>query len=185
MARLLAVVLMAALALGASVSLARADLQAGVDAYYDGNFAVALENLQPEADAGDPVAQYFLGEMHLRGKGVDQNFEQAAAWYEKAAVGGHAGLDLIHAAVRGGRSGLQQDVAGFAVSQPRTEYTLCALEYLAARLGIQGEQPAYNAFFLGALQIGQSGNFRISGDKTHAAVLGIDDNVFEFGLGAT
>jgi TPR repeat protein len=81
---------MAALALGASVSLARADLQAGVDAYYEGNFAVALENLRPEADAGDPVAQYFLGEMHLRGKGVDQNFEQAAAWYEKAAVGGHA-----------------------------------------------------------------------------------------------
>jgi TPR repeat protein len=79
-----------ALALGASVSLARADLQAGVDAYYEGNFAVALENLRPEADAGDPVAQYFLGEMHLRGKGVDQNFEQAAAWYEKAAVGGHA-----------------------------------------------------------------------------------------------
>lgn len=90
MARLLSVVLMAALALGASVSLARADLQAGVDAYYEGNFAVALENLRPEADAGDPVAQYFLGEMHLRGKGVDQNFEQAAAWYEKAAVGGHA-----------------------------------------------------------------------------------------------
>lgn len=90
MARTLAVVLMAALALGVSVSLARADLQDGVNAYYEGNFAVALENLQPEADAGDPVAQYFLGEMYLRGKGVEQNFEQAAAWYEKAAVGGHA-----------------------------------------------------------------------------------------------
>ena len=51
---------------------------------------MALENLQPEADAGDPVAQYYLGEMHLRGRGVDQNFEQAAAWYEKAAIGGHA-----------------------------------------------------------------------------------------------
>jgi hypothetical protein len=90
MTRTLAVVLMAALALGVSVSLARADLQDGVNAYYEGNFAVALENLQPEADAGDPVAQYFLGEMYLRGKGVEQNFEQAAAWYEKAAVGGHA-----------------------------------------------------------------------------------------------
>ena len=40
--------------------------------------------------ADDPVAQYFLAEMFLRGKGVDQDFEQAAAWYEKAAINGHA-----------------------------------------------------------------------------------------------
>ena len=90
MARILAVVLMAVLAFGASVSPARADLQDGVNAYYEGNFAAALENLKPEAGAGDPVAQYFLGEMYLRGKGVDQDFAQAAVWYEKAAVGGHA-----------------------------------------------------------------------------------------------
>ncbi len=90
MARTLAVVLMAVLALGAPVSLARADLQDGVDAYYEGNYAAALENIEPAAQAGDPVAQFFLGEMYLRGKGVDQDFEQAAAWYEKAAIGGHA-----------------------------------------------------------------------------------------------
>jgi hypothetical protein len=93
MARFLSVFLMAIMVLmllGASVSLARADLQGGVNAYYDGNYAVALENLKPAADANDPVAQYFLGEMYLRGKGVEQDFQQAAAWYEKAATNGHA-----------------------------------------------------------------------------------------------
>ena len=90
MARLLSAFLMAAMALGASLSLARADLQDGIDAYFGGNYAAALDNLKPEGEADDPIAQYFLGEMYLRGKGVDQDFEQAAAWYQKAAVGGHA-----------------------------------------------------------------------------------------------
>ena len=89
MVRIFALVLLTALALGAGTSSARADLQAGIDAYLDGDYAVALTNLTPAAEAGDPIAQYFLGEMYLQGKGVNQDFAQAAAWYEKAAVGGH------------------------------------------------------------------------------------------------
>lgn len=90
MARFLSVFLMAIMALGASASSARADLQDGVNAYFDGDYAVALENLKPAADADDAIAQFYLGEMYLRGKGVDLDFEQAAAWYEKAATNGHA-----------------------------------------------------------------------------------------------
>ncbi len=89
MARFLFAFVVAAAALGAASSLARADLQGGIDAYFDGNYAAALEKLKPEADGGDVIAQYFLGEMYLHGKGVDQDFEQAVAWYSRAAEHGH------------------------------------------------------------------------------------------------
>lgn len=89
MARLLSAVLAAAVVLVAASSIARADLQAGIDAYFDGDYAMALENLQPAAEADDPIAQFLLGEIYLHGKGVQQDFEQAAAWYERAALNGH------------------------------------------------------------------------------------------------
>lgn len=89
MARLISMVLTAAVALGAWSSIGRADLQDGINAYFDGDYAAALQNLQPEAEADDVIAQYFLGEMYLQGKGVDQDFEQAVAWYERAALNGH------------------------------------------------------------------------------------------------
>lgn len=90
MVRLLSAFLAAAVVLGGWSSIARADLQAGIDAYLDGDYARALEYLKPEAEADDAVAQFFLGEIYLRGKGVAQDFEQAAAWYERAAVNGHS-----------------------------------------------------------------------------------------------
>ena len=84
MVRLLALVLLAAVVLGAASPAARADLQDGINAYLDGDYATALGNLKPEAEADDVIAQYFLGEMYLHGKGVDQDFAQAATWYERA-----------------------------------------------------------------------------------------------------
>ena len=89
MARLMSVFLIAAVALGASSMTVRAGLQDGINAYFDGAFAAARQNLKPAAEADDVIAQYFLGEMYLQGKGVDQDFEQAAAWYERAAINGH------------------------------------------------------------------------------------------------
>ncbi len=89
MARFISMVLTAAVALGAWSSIVRADLQDGINAYFDGDYAAALQNLKPEAEADDVIAQYFLGEMYLQGKGVDQDFEQAVAWYERAALNGH------------------------------------------------------------------------------------------------
>ena len=67
----------------------QADLNTGLNACLDGDYDLALIELQPLAEAGDSAAQYFLGEMHLRGRGVAPDFEMAAAWYEKAAEYGH------------------------------------------------------------------------------------------------
>lgn len=84
LAAALVVVLAASFARGA-----RADLEAGINAYLDADYAMALVELQPLAQAGDTIAQFYLAEMHLHGRGVAQNFEDAAAWYAKAAESGH------------------------------------------------------------------------------------------------
>jgi TPR repeat protein len=68
---------------------ARADFDAGLTAYDEGDYATALGEWRPLADDGDPGAQFYLGQMHLQGKGVDRDFEKAAEWLAKAAEAGH------------------------------------------------------------------------------------------------
>ncbi len=85
MQRLFLSALLAVLFAGA----ARADLDAGLDAYEAGDYAAALAEFRPLADDGDPDAQFYLGEMHLEGKGVARDFETAAHWLGKAAQAGH------------------------------------------------------------------------------------------------
>lgn len=37
------------------------------------------------AEQGDPIAQYFLGQMYRKGEGVEKNLQNALNWYRKAA----------------------------------------------------------------------------------------------------
>ncbi len=73
-----------ALALGTAPEV-RADLQAGLDAYYDENFTAAVSELRPLAEGGDPIAQYRLGLMLDFGQGVQKDPEAAANWMRLAA----------------------------------------------------------------------------------------------------
>ena len=57
-----------------------------VFAVQDEEFAVLLQNAQQ----GDTAAQNKVGYMYVKGKGVEQNYEQAFYWYLKAAEQGHA-----------------------------------------------------------------------------------------------
>jgi TPR repeat protein len=50
----------------------------------------AYEWLKKAADAGLPNAQYTMGDVLLRGKGVKQDQRAAVGWYEKASANGHA-----------------------------------------------------------------------------------------------
>ncbi|WP_374375550.1 tetratricopeptide repeat protein [Dongia sp.] len=80
-----------AVAMGAAVSRpepAMADYQTGVDAYYRGDFAAALEAWRPLADAGDAVAQNSIGALYDHGLGVQEDNFEAARWYEMAAQQG-------------------------------------------------------------------------------------------------
>lgn len=67
---------------------AAADYQAGVNAYYRGEFLAALEAWRPLAEAGDPVAQNSIGALYDHGLGVPEDNYEAGRWYEMAAEGG-------------------------------------------------------------------------------------------------
>jgi len=49
------------------------DFQKGYDAYQAGDFAAALKEFTPLAEAGDAYAQYNLGQVYRRGQGVLQD----------------------------------------------------------------------------------------------------------------
>lgn len=54
------------------------------------NYATALATLLPKAEAGDPVAQMYVGEIYERGLGLPApDPGRAAYWYRKAAESGH------------------------------------------------------------------------------------------------
>lgn len=67
----------------------------GVDAFYRGDFAVAMANWRPLAEAGDPRSQFNVGLLYERGQGVERDEREAARWYLRAANQGY-GLAQHH-----------------------------------------------------------------------------------------
>ena len=57
-------------------------------AYERGDFATALKEFRVRADQGEAVAQYFLGLMHHKARGVPYSFVQAAEWYRRTYLCG-------------------------------------------------------------------------------------------------
>ena len=53
------------------------------------NYATALKVWLPSADAGDKVAQTYVGEIYERGLGTAPDYAKAAVWYKKAADQGY------------------------------------------------------------------------------------------------
>ena len=64
-------------------------LEDGVTALDSGDTATALQLLRPLADQGNAVAQFVLGTMYVGGRGVRQDYAEAARWYRLAAEQGH------------------------------------------------------------------------------------------------
>ena len=73
-----------------ATSVAWADFNAGLKAYYRLDFDRALAEWRPLAQRGDRSAQYQIGVLHYRGEGVAQDFREAAKWFRLAAEGGDA-----------------------------------------------------------------------------------------------
>ena len=65
------------------------ELVAGLAAYQNGDYERAREEFKTLADDGDITAQFYMGELYLKGKGVSQDFEKAVEWFAKAAEYGH------------------------------------------------------------------------------------------------
>jgi len=65
-----------------------ASLRQGVSAFSRGDYMLASQTFLPLAEQGDPAAQSYLGFMFETGRGVPQNYTEAAMWYRRAAEQG-------------------------------------------------------------------------------------------------
>lgn len=61
----------------------------GERALNSGDYGAALLLWQPPAESGIPGAQFNLGLLYHLGRGVQQDYSQAAKWYRLAAEQGH------------------------------------------------------------------------------------------------
>ena len=68
-----------------------------------------IEELKKEAEAGDVNAQGSLALRYSKGKGIAQSYEQAAFWYEKAALQGDAGSQCLLAICYTNGEGVEKD----------------------------------------------------------------------------
>ncbi|MGE4323779.1 MAG: SPOR domain-containing protein [Sphingobium sp.] len=66
-----------------------ADVKTGVDAWQQGDYAKAIGEWRPLAQAGDPDAQFNMGQAYKLGRGVQPDLNSAIDWYRRAATQGH------------------------------------------------------------------------------------------------
>lgn len=83
------------------VILLGADLQKGLDAFDEGDYATTLAECQPLADEGNVGAQFCVGRLYANGFGVAMDDALALRWYGLAAAAGHPeaqyNLGVMHA----------------------------------------------------------------------------------------
>ena len=65
------------------------DFQKGMEAYKSGDFANAIKEWILLGEDGDEKAQYFLGLIYYKGKGVPQDYKAALKWYILSAQQGN------------------------------------------------------------------------------------------------
>ncbi len=84
----------------------RADFDHGAAAAIKGDFAAALAEFRPLAEAGHPKAQNNLGIMYQYGRGIARDLAEARRWYRKAAEQGlaeaHYNLGVLYMEGEGG-----------------------------------------------------------------------------------
>jgi len=67
-----------------------ADLEKGLAAFNEGDYATSLAECQPLADEGVAGAQFCVGRLYANGFGVAMDDALAIKWYTLACDGGHA-----------------------------------------------------------------------------------------------
>ena len=67
---------------------ALADVKQGIDLWNRGEYKKAVDEWRPAAIAGDPQAQFNLGQAYKLGRGVPVDMPMAESWYRKAALQG-------------------------------------------------------------------------------------------------
>jgi uncharacterized protein len=152
--------LLGGLVLGlALVGAARADpFSDGEMALQSGDYATALKDFLPLAEAGSAAAQNNIGTMYHSGQGVPQSDIIAAQWFTKSANGGNAdaqySLGLSYASGTGVDKDLAQAVVWYRRSANQGDppaQAMLGLAYMQA-LGVpQDNVQAYVWLALGAV----------------------------------
>lgn len=120
--------LLCAVPAGAQVKNWAADVKSGVEAWERADYTSAVAKWRPAANAGDPDAQFNLGQAYKLGWGVPMDLPVATEWFRKAAAQGHIraednyGLLLF-------RSGKREQAMPYirksaARGEPRAQYIL-------------------------------------------------------------
>ena len=120
---------------------ALADFDDGAAAYTRGDYATALQEWQPLAEEGNVAAQFNLGLMHYNGKGLAQDFVEAATWFGLAAAQGDAAAQINLGVMYFNGEGIDQDY-----SQAHFWFTLAARLFPA---GPERDQAAKNLAIAG------------------------------------
>jgi TPR repeat protein len=76
-------------------SAAMAGFAEGATAYNAKNYAVALKEIRPLAQAGNADAEHLMGLMYYMGRGVPQDYKTALEWHRKAALQGKADAQYV------------------------------------------------------------------------------------------
>jgi hypothetical protein len=83
---------------------------AGLMAWKNGNYAEALQLLRPQANQGDFLAEFALGDMYLEGKGVRTDFAEGMRLTALSAEQGLAAAQLTLAvSFESGKNGVRQN----------------------------------------------------------------------------
>jgi TPR repeat protein len=107
---------------------ALADVKRGVDAWSQGDYALAVREWEGPAAAGDADAMFNLGQAYRLGRGVPADPRRAEALYARAAAAGHVkaadtyGLMLFQDGRR--EAALPYVEAAAARGDPRSQYLL-------------------------------------------------------------
>ena len=72
--------------------------------------ATFLLELEKKAEAGDPYAQFNLGNAYYKGNGVPQDYKEAVKWYTKSAEQGFADAQCNLASCYEKGEGVSQDI---------------------------------------------------------------------------
>lgn len=123
----------------------------GLAALKAGDYAAALAQLTPLADAGDPKALFALSQMHSRGLGVPADTGKALHYLELAAERGYviAQYNLGNHYING--QGLKQDAARAAYwwrlaagqGMPQAQYNLGNLYFYGQGVGQDRDQASF------------------------------------------
>lgn len=92
---------------------------AGRTAYLQGEFLAAAEKWYRAAEAGDGDAQYGLGQLYMRGQGVDQDKQLAYLWLSRAIASGHMDANGVLQELLGAMTPQEIAAAAAAAAAPR------------------------------------------------------------------